>query len=490
MSQLTCPLRNIAIQDPKAIACLSDVHGEISYLQLDQAVADYANELQQYGFNRGQRLAWQGQNSLALIIAILACLRQGLIIAPLNHRLPLSRQQHLLRSIAANGIICANGADDAAGTNSTDDSAPHAQPDSIAIIPPPKLANNISDTTPAQPQRELELAADAPMDLIFTSGSSGTPKAVAHSLANHLASAAASQQLIPLKRSDRWLLSLPLAHIGGMAILFRCLHAGATMVLAEQSDILDAISRQQVTHLSLVSTQLYRLLEQADSDSLTHLKYLLLGGSAIDQSLLDRAKQHRLNCFTSYGMTEMSSQICTGPAVGDNIVGQPLPETQLRLSDSGEVEVKGSTLALGYWRAGKLFPLGNAQGWFATGDIAKQTAQGIRLIGRKDNRFVCGGENIVPEQIEQLLLQHSEIEQAVIVAVADEEWGHCPIAYTNPLSPQQQQALTKEIRHKLGSLWCPHGWLPLPAQPIDTKPDRQSLKQQAATICLKRCSSR
>ena len=135
---------------------------------------------------------------------------------------------------------------------------------------------------------------------------------VAHRLRNHFANAQGS--IVPITTDDGWLLSLPLFHVGGLAILlFRCFLAGACVVLPDPTLPLTALLQQApITHLSLVPTQLYRLLQQPDFHfSATQVRHLLLGGAPIPDSLITQCRAQQLTPWVSYGLSEMASQVCT-----------------------------------------------------------------------------------------------------------------------------------------------------------------------------------
>lgn len=274
-------------------------------------------------------------------------------------------------------------------------------------------------TLPSMPHSECKDLAT----FLFTSGTSGLPKIACHTFDNYTYSALGTNQILGLAPDDRWLLSLPLYHVGGIAILFRCHLAKATVVLSELP-LLDAILTHGITHLSLVPTQLYRLLQE-DPKKLAlaaqQLKCILFGGAPLSTSLLDRAIAHGFPVHSTYGLTETSSQVTMDPHPG------ALPFRELKLADDGEILVRGKTLITGY--VGKPLPLDN-EGWFATGDLGKWKENGcLMLTGRKDNLFISGGENIQPEEIEHALLSLPEILEAIVVPKSDPEFGMRPAVF-------------------------------------------------------------
>jgi O-succinylbenzoic acid--CoA ligase len=161
------------------------------------------------------------------------------------------------------------------------------------------------------------LKTDSWSTIIFTSGSSGFPKAVIHTLANHFFSALGANRVMPLNPGDRWLMSLPLFHVGGLAIFFRSLISGASIVIpAKNKSLIQNIEKNKVTHLSLVPTQLQRILKTGEGrESLHKLKLILIGGSTIPESLIEHFSNLGLKIQTTYGSTEMASQVATSSPV-------------------------------------------------------------------------------------------------------------------------------------------------------------------------------
>ncbi|ATF09935.1 AMP-binding protein [Candidatus Enterovibrio altilux] len=263
------------------------------------------------------------------------------------------------------------------------------------------------------------------LTLTLTSGSSDLPKAVVHSARHHLASATGLLHILPYVSDDCWLLSLPLFHVSGLAIVWRWLSIGARLKIAEiKGDrLISAI--EGVTHASFVPPQLQRVLNSKLS---TSLHSVLLGGVSISQALVDEAEYKGIQCWCGYGMTEMASTITAKRADGRFTVGNVLPNRALYLTESGEVLVKGETLSPGYMVGGVLQAL-NAD-WLATKDKGQwcKTSCELQLIGRLDNMFICGGENVQPEAVERMLSVYPKLTQVIILPVEDGRWGSVPIA--------------------------------------------------------------
>ncbi len=255
---------------------------------------------------------------------------------------------------------------------------------------------------------------------LFTSGSKGTPKGVQLSRAALVASAEGSLRCIPWVGNDRWLCVLPLSHIGGLSILSRCLQSQKAVILCpnfEAQEVADSIVRNRVTHISLVPTMLWRLLEIGFSPP-DHLAVCLVGGAALAPSLGVRAKEAGFRLRLTYGMTECASQVITD--------GVPLPGVELRVRDH-QLEILGPILMNAYLEPDA--PGLQHDGWFRTNDTARIAEDGsVEILGRSDDTVISGGENIDPRRIENALLTHVRVQQAFAFGLPHQEWGQELIA--------------------------------------------------------------
>ncbi len=414
-----CPLRHQAIHRPADIAMQWNTE-RITFQQLDWWVEACCQSYREQGLNKGDRLLFVTAKPLDTVVTALACLRSQWIFCPINPAFPAKQKAGYQQRLEA--VLVA---------------------DSVAIG-----QLTINQLPSEQDRQPIEILPEAIYDLVATSGTTAIPKAVAHSYSNHYFNAHGASTVLPLTYGDSWLLSLPLFHVGGLAIVVRCLLAGATMVIVDTKAPLDEIvARQRITHLSLVNTQLFRLLQSGVSLHDNPLQYILLGGGVAAPGLVKAARDQGITVLTTYGMTEMASQICTGePQFTDRSVtsGHVLPWREVALSELGEILVRGKTLAKGYYANGKISPLPDADGWFHTGDKGRWLNDQIQLCGRLDNMMISGGENIHPEEIEQALLTLSNIVQAVVVAKTDNEFGQRPVAYVQTFDGTLDEALIKQ----------------------------------------------
>lgn len=448
--QETCPVRRWATLAPHRIAIHS---GEpLSYQRLDLRLNSLCNQLARAGLERGDHLAAVVRGALEDVLLAWACVRSGIVFCPLNPAFPATRHSELASQLEARAFWSAG-------------EIPAGDWQALSLDFTGELAAD----------GESPLVPDQPNNMILTSGSSGTPKAVVHRLANHLASARGAAAVLPLDAECGWLLSLPLFHVGGYAILFRVFLAGAALVLDDRSRPLrERLEQQPITHLSLVPTQLWRLLAEGFDPAQTRLRELLLGGAAIPQPLVNRLSAMGLVPKVSYGLSEMGSQVCTGRPSTAGVVGKALPGREVCIQQ-GEICVRGDTLFAGYFKAGGLErPLDEA-GWFHTRDKGHFTEDGELVVeGRLDNLFISGGENIQPETIEQRLVDHPAVAQALVVPVPSDEWGQRPAAFIEwhgePVPPDE---LAAWIRQTLPGFMVPDQWHPWPDLGGHLKPQRR-----------------
>lgn len=300
--------------------------------------------------------------------------------------------------------------------------------------------------------------------LLFTSGSSGHPKLVCLHFSNFLESALNSALLLDLNpNSSKWLLSVPLFHVSGLTILFRCFATINTILVAPFLSPLSCLA----THISLVPTQLQRLLD--NKKKFPSLRCLLLGGAPISEALLQKALIEKLPIRTTYGLTETASQVtmsCPHDSLSFLHLGKTLPGRELKIDESGEILVRGKTLFSGYDLGSYIeLPL-RKEGWFATGDLGTLTPEGYLIYkGRKDNLFISGGENIHPEEIEKILNTLPNVIASVVIPVDDLQFGKRPVAFLHmDSSLPSKESLQKFLLTKLPKFCIPIQFFPFPEE--------------------------
>lgn len=381
-----------------------------------------ANNLEKYGINSREKVALIVENKIEFLICLIAMLQKRVIAVLVNRKIPSTKLMKMLSSINCSKIIFADD---------FDSDLDRLKFNTFRIT---ELVDFNSAITSNFKIKPITFSQDA--TIIFSSGSSGNPKPVLHTFGNHYFSALGSNENIPFKKKNRWLLSLPLYHVSGLSIIFRSLISGGTIVIPDQKlDLVANITKFSVTHLSLVPTQLLQLIKNKSSlNILKNLQEILIGGGYVPSGLIKFCIKNELPIFTTYGSTEMTSQITT-TSLNDNpkklsTSGRLLNYRKMKIEEDGEISVKGETLFKGYLANENLIQPFNADGWFQTGDLGKLDNAGyLTVFGRKDNMFISGGENIYPEEIEKYLLNLKEIENAMVIDIPDKIYGTSPAAF-------------------------------------------------------------
>lgn len=412
MKTVVCPIALSAQKSPHTTAILTD-SGSVSFLEMHEKVHSLTLALTRQKVGEGTRVSFVAKPSLATVLLFIALFRLRAIACPLNPKLPARQIPPSLNDL-----------------ESTHFYSPEDLPWQVQIP---------SSTLP-----ELSLSSLA--TFLFTSGSSAKPKIACHSFGNHYFNALGAIGPLELDENSLYLLSLPLFHVSGIAILFRSLFAKTPLLLSSFS-LEETLLHYPVTHLSLVPTQLYRLLNNPNSvNPPPSLRCALLGGAPTPISLLQKACKWPIQ--TSYGMTEMSSMIA--------LQGKVLPFRDVKV-EKGEIFVRGNTLFQGYLHEHLI----ESQAWFATKDCGYFEQDLLVITGRKDRQFISGGENIQPEEIERALYSLPFIAKARVLPKEDPEFGNRACAYIESTSYD-----LNEIRSALAPL-LPSFKLPVEVHPFE-----------------------
>lgn len=365
-------------------------------------------------------------NGLPFVGSLLALMRMGLISVPLNARLTKPELRWQVKNADCQLVLC--------------DPSTIAQADGLGV-----------DVLELRQQRFIEppseyneygwMNLDDDFTIVHTSGTSGRPKATVLSYGNIYHSALASARTLGTLPDDRWLCVLPIYHVGGLSIILRSLIYGTAVELLPAFDVNEVnrvLSENPISIVSLVPTMLQRLLVAKIRPWNPHLRLILLGGEAAQPSLIKRCLAEDIPVAASYGLSEASSQVATAlpRQLRDKsgTVGKPLPFTQVRIADEGgrkleadapgEVLVKGATIMRGYHGDAAATDRALRDGWLHTGDIGYLDADGdLFILQRRSDLIISGGENIYPAEVEATLRLHPALDNALVFALPDEQWG-------------------------------------------------------------------
>ncbi len=358
---------------------------EVSYAELEAESTWVARRLAAQGLRRGSLAALTMHPSREQVVLIHALMKVGAVLLPLSPRL----------SVAERATVIA------------------AEEPTIDLGDPGELT---------QSEADLPLLGEHDMDeavaRVLTSGSTGAPCPVGLSYGNFLWSAVGSAFNIGVEPDDRWLCCVPLNHVSGLSIAMRSVIYGTTTVLHdgfEAEVVAAALDEGRITVMSLVTTMLTRLLE-AGAD-LSGPRAILVGGGPVPEEPLEEAIGRGATVVQTYGLTETCSQVTTlAPSEARRKLGsagRPLLTTHLRIQD-GEILVQGPTVASG---------CADSDGWLHTGDLGRIDEEGFLYVeDRIDDMIFSGGENIVPAEVEKVLLRHPEVADAAVIGREDPEW--------------------------------------------------------------------
>jgi O-succinylbenzoic acid--CoA ligase len=324
--------------------------------------------------------------------------------------------------------------------------------------------------------------------VIWTSGSSARPRGVVLSAKGLRQSALASARRLELGPADRWLVSLPVAHVGGLALVTRTVLLGSEMVVVGRFDAKMAgalIDQGRVTHASLVPTQLLRLLDETGGEPPPpSFRCVLVGGARAGDDLLQRALDAGWPVALTYGMSEMTSQVATAPPQlvleCPGTVGVPLDGVEVRLTTDGEILTRGPTQAVGY--LGASGPLADAGGWYATGDLGRLDEEGrLWITGRLSSRIVSGGVSVDPAEVEETLRGHPAVMDACVIGLEDAEWGEKVASAVVPVEGEfDLEVVDAYARERLMPAKRPRRWLLMDRLPLNVngKVDRESVRRR------------
>ncbi len=443
----------LAARSAQHTPALEFEHHTWTYSALHTWAEAIAVELEAQHIQRGARVGIHLGNQPFYVALIHALARIGAVAVPLNIRLAEPELRWQIEQSQCALVIS--------------ESKP-------LQLPQPILHPQHFRTSAPFPARiRPPLAPDSVQGLFFTSGTTGLPKGALLTFENYRANAAASAERLGVFADDRWLLTLPLYHIGGMAIVFRSALYGTEIVLHAGFDVdkvYNALMHGRITLVSLVPTMLYRLLEKYPHfEPPPALRVMLLGGAATPAPLLEKALKLNLPIALTYGLTEATSQVATSTPeqtrAKPGSVGKPLRGTTVTIVDEagnplppgkvGEIVVSGGTVMRGYWGAAAEEAAGPVR-TIRTGDIGHFDEEGdLWVHTRRSDLIVSGGENIYPEEIERALAEHPAVSEACAFGLEDPQWGQVAAAAIVCREAVEEETLIQFLRSRLAGYKIP-----------------------------------
>ena len=426
-------------RDPEKLAII-DLGGEserrVTFAELDRVAMAVARGLLARGFARGERIAILSTNRSEYLAAYYGIMRAGLVAVPVNYRFPAATIAFILRDCGAKLVFC--------------DPARRGQcpPGLLVVTFGTEGAESFAAFLDAGPFDSVIAAPDEPAMFLYTSGSTGAPKGVVLSHRSHIWVVETRMAAQDMSR-HRFLIAAPLYHMNALAVsAFAC--AGyATIVLLPQFTAvayIEAIARCRTTFLTAVPPMIAMMLREHDlmaRTDLSSVQFVRMGSAPVSQSLMQALHRAlpQAKVTNAYGTTE-AGPVVFGPhprglPQPETSVGYPHPKVAVRLVDGGnrtaaqgELEMKCPAMMLGYHNRPDLPVPITADGFYRTGDVFRRDADGFHyFLGRTDDMFVSGGENIYPGDVERMLERHPAVAQASVVPIEDDIKGTKPVAF-------------------------------------------------------------
>lgn len=438
----------------------------LTYAELDRRAAAAADLLtREWHVQPGERVAWLGGNHAGQVVLLFALARIGAMLVPLNFRLaPAEWAAQLAQCTPAHLVHDGAWADAASAL---------ARDCGVALHSVDEL-DGFSGPSP-----QSAATAQSPVLLVFTSGTTGGPKAAVHTQGNLLANMRIASWGQCMTPEDRILTVLPLFHVGGLCIqTLPALYAGARVLLHarfDASETLRAIARDRPSLTLQVPATMKALIEHPEwpRTELSSLRAVWAGSSMLPAPLVEAFHARGVPVCNVYGSTETGPfSIALPPEEALTHVGScgwPAEEVEVRLADvrqgEGELWVRAPNVAARYWPE---TPVCDVEGWFHTGDLARVAANGsYTVVGRAKELIISGGENIHPAEVESALAQHPSVAECAAFGVPDAQWGEI-VAMAVVLREGavfDERLLREHLAARIARFKLPRRWVRLDALP-------------------------
>ncbi len=443
-----------------------------------------------------ERVALLALDSGDAVVAINAVRRAGMTLVPLQRRLTTTGLVQLLERSRTSLLI--HDAPHASVAAQLADARP-----SLMLLALPVVAATVPAPIAGPAPGRDSVDASAVGAVVFTSGTTAASKGVLLTHANLFASAGAWAKFLGARPDDHWLAALPLSHVAGLGVVLRSACSGARLTVQDRFDptaVRRSLAEDGVTHVSLVPTQLVRVLDEGPVVAPV-LRALLLGGAPIPAALVTRAIAAGRPVGPTYGMTEAASGVTALAAdearAHPGSSGRALPGMRVRvmldrdmpapIDVEGHISVSGPSVFQGYDEDDVGTRAALDGGWLHTGDRGRLDANGLLTItGRDAELIVSGGENISPVAVESVMLAHPDIADVAVVAWPDPTWGSMPAAaiVARPGADVDVEDIARFARDRLPAFSVPSTIEPVEAIPrtASGKVIRRDVRRMLASI--------
>jgi fatty-acyl-CoA synthase len=451
-------LRKKAKIYPDSMALVNQATGNSrTYKQLESRSNQLANALSTHGVGVGDRVGGLFRNSIQFFEVFFACAKLNAVVAPFNYRLDVPELEYLVEDSEPMIFLYEGTFTEQVAELVSRGALNHQELVYIdtehcghPLDPATTYSDLIQASTDADTIDIPDHSIDNPVVILYTSGSTGRPKGVALSHKNLFFSSVGYITDVGLDSTDTTLTSAPIFHVGGLNILtLPLLQCGGTVFLQQEFDPVETwevMAAQDISVMFTIPTMLTMMVsvdgwQDYDLDS---LELMIAGGEPVRNDLKQSLKEIGVPLVAGYGLTETTDgTLFLRPEhameKGPKCNGKPFTHVDAKIVDSsgnevgmgeeGELLHRGATVADGYLNRPEKTKEAWVDGWFHTGDIARQDEDGhYYIVGRQDDMIITGGENVYPSEVEEVLYSHDRVEEAMVFGRASEDWGEAVTA--------------------------------------------------------------
>jgi len=434
-----------------------------TYTQTSERINKLANTLIKLGIEKGDRIGMLQVNCNQYVETYFASAKIGAIFVPLNFRAKTDELSYMIANAEARILFAGSRYLDIVDAMLPELSTVKHYI-SIDRKDEKKLYYEDLIGSASSDESSFEVGDEDITMLIYTAGTTGRPKGVPLRHSAFVSYVLENVEPANPDIEERNLLTVPLYHVAGIQAMLAAIYGGRTLVMMRQFEVkewLETIQREEATRAMLVPTMLKRVIDDSDYNKydLSSLKVITYGAAPMPFEVIHKAINMMpwVKFINAFGQTETASTITAlGPE--DHVIegteeerekklkrltssiGRPLPDVEVKIVDEGgkalpplevgEILARGPRIMTGYWRDDqKTKQVLTSDGWLRTGDMGWMDKDGyIYLAGRADDMIIRGGENISPEEVEDVLHSYPKVEEAAVIGVPDPEWGQEPRA--------------------------------------------------------------
>jgi acyl-CoA synthetase (AMP-forming)/AMP-acid ligase II len=454
-----------------------------SYAQVNERINALGHSLAARGVKRGDRVAMLLFNGIEFIDTFYAAAKLGAVAVPLNWRLVADELAFILKDCGATSLIYGVEFIDAVADLHDRGGAATDITNWIEVGPADKRQvwadpydSLISEGDTAEPDCPSD--NDDLMFIMYTSGTTGLPKGVMHTHNTIFGAQNNVLTTMDLGPRDRYLIVLPLFHVGALTPIISAMHCGTSVVLMRQFDpvaMWDVIEKERIATTLAVPAMLNFMLTVPDFDKrdLSALRNILSGASPVPATLIEKYKAYGIEIEQVYGMTETGGPGCyiggKDAIERAGSTGRGYMMTDVRVVDDdlndvppgepGQILLRGDHNMIGYWNRPDATAETLRDGWLHTGDVAIMDKDGfVTMHDRIKDMVISGGENVYPAEIENVLLQHDGVADVAVIGQPSEIWGESTFAVVVRKDDSTTEAeIMKYCDGKMASFKAPKG---------------------------------